>query len=123
MVKPWVSSWSRLKYGKLHHEGFQPDAETWELSDKRALSAANTALPWIVFDQDRVQFESEFPELEILSIKPFMPFLYLVSGGVSLRSLVPPCFFLLLGAIENCFPPWMRRWAMFAQITLVRTDM
>lgn len=123
MVEPWVTPWSRLVYGRLHHEAFQPLARTWELPNKRALSSANTALAWIIFERDRAQFEGEFPELEIRFIEPSMPLLYLVSGGVSLRSLMPGRLFWLWRGIENCLRPWMRTWAMFAQITLVRADM
>ena len=26
MVEPWVTAWSKLIYGKLHHEPFRPEA-------------------------------------------------------------------------------------------------
>ena len=39
--------------------------------------------------RDRVTFEREFPHWHIELVKPIMPFRYLLSGGVSLRSLNP----------------------------------
>ena len=40
---------SRVIYGALHHEPFRPDAADWKISGKGPLSAANGALPWILF--------------------------------------------------------------------------
>ena len=42
MVEPWVSRWSRLVHGRLHHEPFLPDADSLEHSG-RGLSGANGA--------------------------------------------------------------------------------
>jgi SAM-dependent methyltransferase len=89
MIEPWVTTWSRFVYARLHHEPFVPDAVHWEFSEAGPLSAANGALPWVVFARDRTQFERELPGLAIERIRPFMPFRYLLSGGVSLRSLMP----------------------------------
>ena len=82
------------------------------------LSAANMALPWIMFVRDRDRFEREFPEFRILSIRPFMPLRYLLSGGVSVRSLVPASTFGLWRAIENALDSWRDRLGMFAQVRI-----
>ena len=47
------------------------------------------------------KFEQEFPEWRIELIKPIMPFRYLLSGGVSLRSLAPAWSFKLWDRLEN----------------------
>ena len=49
-----------------------------------------------------------------------MPFRYLLSGGVSLRSLVPGWSFALWRNLENLLRPWMKSLAMFALIVLVK---
>jgi SAM-dependent methyltransferase len=118
MIEPWVTSWSRWVYSKLHHEPFRPDALEWSFPSKGPLSGANGALPWIIFARDRTQFEEEFPELHIQSIQPFMPFRYLLSGGVSLRSFMPGWSFALWRKGENLLKPWMKSLAMFALIVL-----
>jgi len=82
------------------------------------LSGANSALPWIIFDRDRTRFEREFPEWQIHTIKPFMPFRYLLSGGVSMHSLMPGWSFALWRNLENLLRPWMKSLAMFALIVL-----
>jgi SAM-dependent methyltransferase len=120
LIEPWVTPWSRFVYRRLHHEPFQPDVSDWEFPSNGPLSGANGALAWIVFERDRLQFESEFPEWEICSIKPCMPFRYLLSGGVSLRSLMPGMTFKFWRRFERSLEPWMRSWAMFAHIVLRR---
>ena len=57
---------------------------------------------------------------KVQSIQPIMPFRYLISGGVSLRSLVPGWSFGGWRALENGMRPWLHHWAMFAHITLTR---
>jgi hypothetical protein len=49
-----------------------------------------------------------------------MPFRYLVSGGISMRNLMPSLTFRAWRRVEWLMDPWMSRWAMFAQITLRR---
>jgi len=120
MVEPWVSTWSRPIYTRLHHEPFDPDANDWTFPDSGPLSGANGALPWIIFQRDRAQFESEFPELAIRVVRPFMPFRYLVSGGVSMRQLMPSASFPLWRGLESTLGAWPRHWAMFAFIEITR---
>jgi len=120
MIEPWVTPWSRLVYGRLHHESFRPEASEWEFPSSGPLSGANVALPWIVFERDRAQFRLEFPEWQIQTTEPIMPFRYLVSGDVSLRSLTPHRTFELWRLMEKSFQPLMKTLAMFAQVTLVR---
>jgi SAM-dependent methyltransferase len=121
MIEPWSSLWSRFVYSRLHYEPFEPKARDWGLPVTIGpLSGANLALPWIVFERDRARFEREFPELQIRAVRPMMPFRYLVSGGVSTRSLIPGWTFAYLRRVERILQPWMRTWAMFAHIVLVK---
>jgi SAM-dependent methyltransferase len=122
MIEPWVSSWSRFVYTRLHHEPFQPASQSWELPASGPLSGANGALPWIMLVRDRLKFEQEFPAWQIELIKPIMPFRYLLSGGVSLRSLAPGWSFAFWRQIENGLERWSNHLAMFAQIVLRRLD-
>ena len=121
MIEPWVTPWSRLVYGRLHHEPFQPDARNWEFPQSGPLSSANGALPWIIFQRDRAQFEREFPAWKIRDIHPCMPFRYVVSGGVSMRSLMPGWMFGFWRWLEDLLSSWMDNLAMFALIVLERT--
>jgi SAM-dependent methyltransferase len=118
MIEPWVTPWSRLVYSRLDHEPFNPEAEEWEFPASGPLSGANGALPYIIFVRDRLQFEREFLMWEIKTIKPMMPFCYLVSGGMSMRSLMPGWSFKSWRALENMLGPAMNKLAMFAFIVL-----
>lgn len=120
MIEPWVSPWSRIIYGRLHHEPFEPTAQSWEFPPAGPLSGANGALPWIVFWRDRDRFEREFPEWRVERVTPFMPFSYLMSGGVSMRQLLPGWSYLLMRWFEKALGPVMPHLAMFAHIVLVR---
>ena len=122
MIEPWVSLWSRLIYSRLHHEPFDPEAWEWSVSGSGPLSAANGALPWIIFERDLHYFESEFKSLEIHVIQPLMPFRYLVSGGISMRQLMPEFMFAAWRKIDSFLLRWPRSWSMFALIHLRRVQ-
>jgi hypothetical protein len=53
-------------------------------------------------------------------VRPCMPFRYLVSGGVSLRQLMPAATFPLWRALESGLGAWPQRWPMFALVHLAR---
>jgi SAM-dependent methyltransferase len=120
LIEPWVSKWSRIVYKHLHHEPFEPDSPDWTIPLSGPLSGANGAMPWIVFERDREQFAASFPQLKVELVKPFMPFRYLVSGGVSLRTLMPNATFRLWKRLEAAMANRMRTWAMFALIVVTR---
>ena len=120
MIEPWVSTWSRPVYTRLHHEPFEPGAKDWTFPSTGPLSGANGALPWIIFQRDRHHFESEFCHLQIQAVRPFMPFRYLVSGGVSMRQLMPETTFRAWRGFESWVCKWPHHWSMFAFIHLTR---
>ncbi len=120
MNEPWVTGWSKLVYKHLHHEPFAPDAKEWEFPSSGPLSGANGAMPWIIFKRDRAQFEREFAAWHIETIKPMMPFRYLVSGGVSMRNLMPSWTFGVWRGLETVLRPCMGGLGMFAFIVLRR---
>jgi SAM-dependent methyltransferase len=120
MIEPWVTAWSRFAYKHLHHEPFSPEATEWSFPSSGPLSDANIAIPWIVFERDRRVFESEFPQLEIERIRPFMPFRYIVSGGLGMRNLVPAFTHAIWLRLERILDPWMSHLGMYAFISLRR---
>jgi SAM-dependent methyltransferase len=122
MVEPWVTRWSTTIYSRWHHEPFHPEAETWDFASTGPLSGANGALPWILFERDRVRFQRELPVWSVEQVEPFMPFRYLVSGGVSLRSLMPGWTSSLWSGLEAMLGDTAVRMAMFARIVLRRSQ-
>lgn len=120
MVEPWVTGWSRFVFTRLHNEPFDMEAPEWEFTAGGPLSSANSAMPWIIFHRDAERFRREFSFWKVRKIEPFMPAAYLLSGGVSMRTLMPGAAFRPLRAVEKAM--FEKRWAMFAKIVLERTS-
>ncbi|MEW6348891.1 MAG: methyltransferase domain-containing protein [Thermodesulfobacteriota bacterium] len=120
MIEPWVTRWSSFVFGRLHHEPFDPQARRWDFPSTGPLSGANGALPWILFQRDRDLFERILPQWRIESIRLGMPFRYLLSGGVSLRALVPTWSYGILTRLEDVIGRYTENMAMFAHVVLVR---
>jgi SAM-dependent methyltransferase len=120
MVEPWRSAWSQLVYTRIHPEPFVPSAG-WEIPSGGPLSGANGALPWIIFERDYARFSRELHEWSIVRIQPMMPFRYLASGGVSMRSLMPGWSYSLWRTFDEVLlRPLHGSLAMFALIVLER---
>jgi len=120
MVEPWVTPWSKWVYTRLHHEPFLPAAREWEIAAGGPLSGANGALPWILFQRDRERFAREAPAWRVRAIEPIMPFRYLVSGGISMRGLMPAASHPLWRGLERGLAPLRHQLAMFARVVLER---
>ena len=118
LIEPWVSFWSSIIFDKLHSEPFVPTSSTWSFPQSGPLSGANIALPWIIFQRDREIFFQQ-TNWQIKLIKLTMPFRYLLSGGVSMRNLLPTWMIRPLIFLENSMSPWvMKQMAMFAFVVL-----
>jgi len=122
MIEPWNTSWARWVYRHLHHEPFEPEGG-WNIPESGPLSGANGALPWIVFERDRAIFRQRFPEWRVPRIVPLMPFVYLASGGVSRRSLLPHWAYKVIRGVEQRVPGLDRMAGMFALIALHKTSL
>ena len=120
MIEPWITHWSSFIYRYFHHEPFRPEAAEWTYASTGPLSGANIAVPWIVFARDRSKFESDFPEFSIERICPFLPFRYLISGGVGMRSLMPGFTHTAWAGLERMLESQMPRLGMFALVSVRR---
>lgn len=120
MIEPWVTRWSRFIYTNLHHEPLDEKVADWKIAGSGPLSGANSALPWIIFERDRSRFEREHSEWKIEEVTPFMPISYLLSGGISLRSLMPGFTYEFWRALEHVQERYFPKFAMFAKIVLSR---
>jgi hypothetical protein len=84
------------------------------------LSGANGALLWILFERDRERFLKAFPMWQIADIRLSTPLTYLLSGGVSMRALMPGWTYSFLSRVEALLQPLAHHVAMFARVVLVR---
>ncbi|WP_446011710.1 class I SAM-dependent methyltransferase [Candidatus Electrothrix sp.] len=122
MVEPWISGWSAVIYNKLHHEPCLSKSKQWSFPDTGPLSGANLALPWIVFKRDRDLFLNKYNKLRINTINLDWPFVYLLSGGVSMKTLVPDWTYPFFRKTELLLKPVIKYIAMFATIVLEKND-
>lgn len=117
MIEPANTLWSRVIYRNFHHELFDMQAQ-WELEEIGPLSHGNGALAWIIFTRDRKIFEEEFPSLKIVSMHNHTPLRYLLSGGLTLRQLVPSFTYPAVKAVEYLLSPLNKLLGMFQTIEL-----
>lgn len=117
MIEPANTWWGRFIYTHFHHEPFDPKAD-WTFRSEGPLSSANGALPWIVFQRDLQTFQREFPELALRRIEFHTPLRYLLSGGFSMRSLVPVWSYPLFQGIEAILRPLNAQLGLFQTIVI-----
>lgn len=115
MVEPANTRFARFVYGGFHHERFDP-AGSWQMAPGGPLSQANMALPWIVFSRDEEKRRQMFPELRVRSRAHHSPLQYLLSGGLSIRPLMPMGMYGSLRRLEAWLAPWAHLLAMFMTI-------
>jgi SAM-dependent methyltransferase len=118
MMEPWMTPWSRFVYTNFHHEPVDWSTPDWTFPSSGPLSGANGALPWILFERDRAKFSSEFPQFSLEQVQPFLPFRYILSGGVAMRSLMPGFTHRAWATLERVLRSQMPRIGMFAFIAL-----
>lgn len=123
MSEPAVSAYSKFIFGNFHHEPFNVKGD-WTIPGTGPMSDANGALPWIVFVRDRKRFQDTFPLLHVVDIKKHTALRYLLSGGVSMKQLVPSWSYNLLKGIENMVQSIFPGFSLFQFIELkkVSTD-
>jgi len=120
MIEPANTLLSRFIFSNFHHEPFDPEQAEWEFPSTGRMSSANDALPWIIFSRDRLKFEREFPRLHIARAEPIHPFRYLISGGLTLPSLLPAALYPMITGAEWLASPLHAWLGMFMRIVVVK---
>ena len=118
MIEPANTLFSRFIYQNFHHENFDPLAREWTFMTSGPLSGANGALPWIIFKRDKNMFRDKFKLLQIESLKLHTPFIYLISGGLTFKSLLPGWMYTPFIIFEKLFTPFYIFIAMFQTIII-----
>lgn len=117
MIEPANTLMARFIYKYFHHEHFDVKSG-WGFEETGPLSNANGAIPWIIFDRDRKQFDQDFPDLKIVKKYNHTPFRYLLSGGFSIVQLVPSFTYPLIKLIEYVLNPFNDLLGMFQTIEI-----
>jgi SAM-dependent methyltransferase len=117
MIEPASSIWGKFIYNFFHQEPFLPGGG-WDLPDTGPLSAANTALPWIVFFRDSEIFLKQFPEFNNFEINYHTPMLYLLSGGLTFKQLVPDFTYPFFNKTDQILSRFSKELSLFMTIKL-----
>jgi len=118
LLEPANTCWGRFIFTHFHHEPFEPTAVDWTLPEGGPMSMANGALPWIVFQRDLEEFNRAFPTLRLKQQHFVHPLLYLLSGGVSMKQLLPDCCLPGVQFTEFMLRPFNRWLGLFTQIVV-----
>lgn len=121
MIEPANTLWGGFIYRNFHHEPFDTKGG-WGFESSGPMSSANGAIPWILFKRDIKKFEQRFPFIKINHINYHTPFKYLVSGGVSMRQLIPNFAYPILQFVEFILTPLNPYIGMFMTIELEKND-
>ena len=113
--------WSRL-YRLFSSEPYDERAADWGFPPAGRFTGANVPQAWIVFHRDRRAFEEEFPTLRLLSERHHTALLYLLSGGIWFRGVVPSWSFPLFRAAERLLGPAMPLLASQTTFVLEKTS-
>lgn len=121
MIEPANSAWGRFIFKTFHHEPYDLKG-TWQIPSSGPLSGANIPLPWIVFIRDSELFKKEFPGFEIEEIKYHTAFGYLISGGVSFKSLVPNFSYSFFKKTDQLLARMSKQLSMFMTIKIKKIN-
>ena len=89
MIEVAHTPFARFFFKNFHHEPYRDECQEWPFAQTDSMMDSNQALSWMVFSRDRARFEKLFPQLNI-ETTAFLPWLaYLLSGGVTMRHLIP----------------------------------
>ena len=113
MIEPSCSLWAKFVYKNFHYEPFYPNAD-WRNPNNPI--GTNGAMPWIIFCRDKIAFEKEFPMLKIHNQKQHTPLRYILSGGVSMRQILPSFTYSYIKGLEILVSFISRYFSMFMTI-------
>lgn len=119
MIEPYYSPWASLIYKNLHHEPWY-DIESWDIPKTSGgrLSDANMKMPHNIFIRDLDIFKEKHKTLRVREIRRINFFYYLISGGLSYKSLLPSIFCPLIFFLERLLSPLAPLLAMHMIISI-----
>jgi SAM-dependent methyltransferase len=105
MIEVAHTPFARFFFRNFHPEPYDDTRLEWSFGQQDSMMDSNQALSWMVFVRDRERFKQLFPDL-IIEESAFTPwFTYLISGGVTMRDLIPRFLVPPLLAVEWLLTP------------------
>jgi len=107
LIEPAHTPLWRRFYRLFSAEPYDEAVKEWGFPPAGRFSGSNVPQAWIVFSRDRQIFEKEFPTLNLRSARNHTAFLYLLSGGIWFRGIVPSWSFPFFLGVERLLEPTM----------------
>ena len=105
MIEVAHTPFARFFFKNFHHEPYEDARREWSFVQSDSMMDSNQALAWMVFVRDRAEFERRFPNLKIEKHELMPWFTYLLSGGVTMRDLIPSLLHSPLFLFERLLRP------------------
>lgn len=105
MIEVAHTPFAKFFFRNFHHEPYDDTQAEWRFEQGDSMMDSNQALSWMVFVRDRARFESRHPGLQIECLDLMPWFTYFVSGGVTMRYMIPRFMNGLLIGIEWLINP------------------
>lgn len=123
LVEPYWSPIASFMYKRLFaNETFDKNHPTWESTPQGAMSGANQALSYIVFERDRKRYERMYPDLPIVHQEVLSNHLrYVLSGGLNFKQLIPDVAIPVLKGVELLSTP-LNRWIGLHHIIVLQKE-
>lgn len=115
MIEPANTLLSSFIYSNFHSEPFDRKSN-WKIESEGRLSSSNQALPWIVFKRDKKIFNEKYKSLKINMFSPYMPLRYIISGGLSMKQLLPDSSYGVISGLEKMISPLNGLLGLFYKI-------
>ncbi len=108
LIEPYFGPFAAFIYRRLFTtERFDPADPSWDGSTGQgAMTGANQALSYIIFQRDAAEFRRKHPRLILVEQRRLNNYLrYLSSGGLNFRQLVPDFATGVLRGVERLLEP------------------
>jgi len=123
LLEPYHGFFASFLYKHLFKtEGFDKKIGSWETPASGPMNGANQALSYIIFERDKVEFESKYPALNIVHQERLDNYLkYLFSGGLNFKQLCPDVMMPFIDFVQWCLSPFSRLFALH-HIIVIRKE-
>jgi len=121
MIEVAHTPFARFFFKNFHHEPYLDGCPEWAFAQHDSMMDSNQALSWMVFIRDRNKFEQRHPGLKIEAFCLLPWFSYLLSGGVTMRYLIPGFLTRFLIGVEWLLKPFAPVFSLHWHIRIRKT--
>ena len=118
MIEVAHSPFARFFFKNFHHEPYRDECQEWSFAQTDSMMDSNQALSWMVFERDRARFEKLFPQLKVETTANLPWLAYLLSGGVTMRNVIPNFMNAPIRGVEYLLSPLAPAFALHWHICI-----